>query len=584
MTKAKGKPNSNKSKQLNKVTDSKIGLWLEDNFKPLSYSILGLALLLRLWLLIQLPNMPFSELKENPDLDMSFFDMWGDRIAHGDFLTDTALHPYHFWHKEAAEYIGVKSDEEGKALWNEWYGGKTYHQEPLYAQLLGICKMIAGDGNMLIFILQVLSSLFSIWMIIWLGRHYFGSMAGIAAGLLFTFYSPGIFFDVILLRTSFTTCYMLALLFVAEKLMIGKSKPWIFGMLGAIGYLLQSTALLLWLPLLIRWLYVRRQDLKRSWQTGLAFASVLSLLVIRNSIVGVSLFSVSSVGPVTFVLSNFPNYRPEFGFVSFDQLGKLMVETHGKMIASAVRVIQIFPSLLDYIWFEFRKLGMVFHWYEVPNNVNTYMATPVSLPLQIAFIPWSLIAALGLTGMIFNIRNSRTLNLLFGVLSQVAVMVIFYVLCRFRVPMVAMMALYGGYVVQTLAQSVAIKKKLLIGLCFILMWLFMIRPYPKIEVPFSSGEMLMYFRTYYSDRIEKAFAEGNRKKVIDYGEQLMSTMPDLVKHVENHLPLQSVEQKELVKFYGRAYGDLGNTYKDDGQQQKADECYRLKEKLLNAAE
>ncbi|HEX5112404.1 MAG TPA: hypothetical protein VFV79_06140, partial [Saprospiraceae bacterium] len=101
---------------------------------------------------------------------------------------------------------------------------------------------------------------------------------------------------------------------------------------------------------------------------------------------------------------------------------------------------------------------------------------------------------------------------------------------------------------------------------------------------FSFGEMLMYFRTYYSPRIDKAFAEGNRKKVIEYGEQLMSTMPDLVRHVENHLPLQSAEQKELVKFYGRAYGDLGNTYREDGQQQKADECYRLKEKLLHAAE
>jgi hypothetical protein len=109
---------------------------------------------------------------KNPDLDMNFFDLWGDRIAHGDFLTDTVLHPYHYWHKEATDYLG-KSEAEGKAMWNEWYGGKTYHQEPLYAQILGICKMIAGDGHMLIFILQILSSLFSIWMIIWLGATLF---------------------------------------------------------------------------------------------------------------------------------------------------------------------------------------------------------------------------------------------------------------------------------------------------------------------------------------------------------------------------------------------------------------------------
>ena len=94
----------------------------------------------------------------------------------------------------------------------------------------------------------------------------------------------------------------------------------------------------------------------------------------------------------------------------------------------------------------------------------------------------------------------------------------------------------------------------------------------------------MYFRTYYSDRIEKAFAEGNRKKVIAYGEQLMSTMPDVIKNIDDHLPLQSVERKELAKFYGRTYGDLGTTYQEDGQQQKAEECFRLKEKLLKAGE
>src|SRR6187401_2693296 len=135
MTKAKGKPITKKSKPVQKARESKVGAWVESNFRSLSFGILGLALLLRVWLLIQLPNMPFSELHKHPDLDMNFFDAWGDRIAKGDFLTDTVWHPYHNWHKIAAENYGVKSDEEGKAKWNEWYGEKTYHQEPLYAQI-----------------------------------------------------------------------------------------------------------------------------------------------------------------------------------------------------------------------------------------------------------------------------------------------------------------------------------------------------------------------------------------------------------------------------------------------------------------
>ncbi|HEX5112405.1 MAG TPA: hypothetical protein VFV79_06145 [Saprospiraceae bacterium] len=583
MTKAKGKSPAHKSKLAKKVPENKISVWLEENYKPLSYSILGLAFLLRLWLLIQLPNMPFSEMHQNPDLDMNFFDAWGDRIAHGDFLTDTVWHPYHNWHKEAADYLGAKSDEEGRAMWNAWYGGKTYHQEPLYAQILGICKMPGGNGHMLMYILQILSTLFSIWMIIWLGRHYFGPIAGISGGLLFSLYSPAIFFDVFLLRTSLTTCYMLSLLFVAEKLMMGKSRPWIFGLLGGLGYLLQSTAVLLWIPLLIRWLYVRRQDVKRTWQTGIAFAGVLSLLAIRNSIAGVGLFSVSSVGPVTFILSNFPNYRPEMGFVFFQQVGKVLEMTHGKMLDSAMKIISVHPSFFSYIGLEFKKLALVFHWYEVPNNVNSYVAMKVSLPLRLAFIPWSFIGALGLTGMIFNIRHTKTLNLLFGVLSQVVVMVAFYVLCRFRVPMVAMMAVYGGYAVQALFKSDR-TKKLLVTACLILMWVFMVRPYPKIDVPFPVGELATYFHTYYRERMDQSAADGNLKKGIAYVKEFVNTMPKFIKHIEDHLPLETSNQKDLTRYYGKLYGDLGDFYRDDGQKEEAERCYRIMDKLLKAAE
>jgi hypothetical protein len=106
------------------------------------------------------------------------------------------------------------------------------------------------------------------------------------------------------------------------------------------------------------------------------------LLAIRNSIAGVGLLSVSSVGPVTFILSNFPNYKPEMGFVFFEQVGKVLQMTHGKMLDSVLKIIEVHPSFFSYIGLEFKKLAMVFHWYEVPNNVNSYVPMKVSLPLR----------------------------------------------------------------------------------------------------------------------------------------------------------------------------------------------------------
>lgn len=591
MTKAKGKPIPKKSKQPHKETESKISRWLENNFKILSYSVLGLALVLRLWLLIELPNMPFSDLHKHPDLDMKFFDEWGDLIAKGDFLTDTVLHPYHNWHKDATDYIGAKSDEEGKALWNHWYGEKTYHQEPLYAFILGIVKMGGGNGHLLMYLLQILSSLFSIWMIMWLGRHYFGAIAGISAGLLFTLYSPGVLFDMVLLRTSFTTTYILVLLFVAEKLMLGRSKPWIFGCLGGIGYLLQTTTLLLWLPLLVRWLWASlkgsptpvRTTLRHSLQTALGLIGVMSLLVIRNSIVGAPLLSASSVGPVTFVLSNFPNYKPELGFAVFEAIGKLLQETDGKMVASALRILEVFPSTWDWVNLEFQKLAMVFHWYEVPNNVNTYLANAYSLPLRLAFIPWSFIAAAGLVGMIFNVTNKRTMNLLFGVLSQVAVMVLFYVLCRFRVPLVAIMAIYAGYVIQNImAPENKIKSAMVLVSC-LLLWFVMMRPYPDIRVPFAVGEMANCFQTHVRDKLDLYTSRGDFKKAIEVEERFIRSQPEYVKHLEKHQPITNDLQRGLLDYYGKLYGDLGDLYKDGGYPNEAEKSYAMEVKLRSAA-
>jgi len=118
----------------------------------------------------------------------------------------------------------------------------------------------------------------------------------------------------------------------------------------------------------------------------------------------------------------------------------------------------------------------------------------------------------------------------------------------------------------------------------IAMWLIIVRPYPKIDVNFSMGELAMYFSTYYRERLDQAAAEGNFRKEIRYGEQLLGTMPGFVKHVEDHLPLQTTNQKNLVRYYSNIYSDLGNTYRDNGQQQKADEYAAMKEKLFQASE
>lgn len=75
---------------------------------------------------------------------------WAQSLRGGDWLTNRELHPLHDWHLILADEFFVakaanKDDEQGRAreLWNRWYGGKQFHQEPLYPYLLGMLFLAA---------------------------------------------------------------------------------------------------------------------------------------------------------------------------------------------------------------------------------------------------------------------------------------------------------------------------------------------------------------------------------------------------------------------------------------------------------
>lgn len=236
--------------------------WISKRFYVLAAGILLVALALRIGLLVEFPRFPYSESHKSTDLDMNFFNLWADKIADGDILTDTILHPYHTWHDVVARAHGAQDIPQAIAQWSAWYGGKTYHQEPFYAWFVAAIKAVAGRDLLPVYIIQMLLGVLSTWLIMLLGRHYAGALAGLAGGLLFALYSPAILYDAVLLRTTLQTTLLLGMVWTAEKLMSGKRLAWLMGLLGGIGYLLASTFMLLWIPLVVRWLYMRRADLR----------------------------------------------------------------------------------------------------------------------------------------------------------------------------------------------------------------------------------------------------------------------------------------------------------------------------------
>jgi hypothetical protein len=293
--------------------------------------------------------------------------------------------------------------------------------------------------------------------------------------------------------------------------------------------------------------------------------------------------SVSSVGPVTYVLANFPNYTPHVGFAYFPGLGILMTETNGQMLPSMLKIISLHASFWDWVALQFEKLALVFHWYEIPNNTSTYLPKEYSMVLNATFLPFSFIAALGLTGLIFSFRQKKSLNLLFGILSQVVVMVAFYVLCRFRIPMVAMLAVYAGFSLQLLLENAWNRKFLMTLVSFTVLWLLIMRPTPKIPLKFDNSDLAHYFHSYYLPRLNEYSSKGDLASCAVLLEKFISSRPEEIKGLPGKF-LTHRKEKELATYYSKLYKDLADLYRDLGQQEKAQVNYAESEVLERAGQ
>jgi hypothetical protein len=239
-------------------------------------------------------------------------------------------------------------------------------------------------------------------------------------------------------------------------------------------------------------------------------------------------------------------------------------------------------SVWNWMWLQMKKFAFVFHWFEISNNVNTYLATVFSTTLKFLIIPYSLIAALGLTGLLLNVKNNKTINLALGILSQVAVMVLFYVLCRFRVPMTAMLCVYAGYTLYRLFAGPFTWRTGGVAVGAIALWFVIARPSPYIGATYTRGDLATMFHAYYLPKLEKLRGEQNTAACIEIFESFIGTMPDYVRDESRWPGLKTTTEKDVVYYFGLLYGDLAGLYQEIGNTAKAQECMQKESRMRSA--
>lgn len=587
---------------------AKVDTWLSRHRRVVLGALLGLALLCRLVVFCELHGGPMFDLYKHTEMDMHFFSYWGGQIASKDVLGQKPLHPMHTWHVRVAEkeiekhpLPGIPYEKREKrqrdrailGIWHEWYGGNRFHQEPMYAYLIGlVIGVTRGTDIAFVFAFQMLLGVLTIGMLFGLTRRVFGYLVGVLTALIAIFWGPLIHYEIILLRTSLIVCFSFAVLYLAQRMrdsdaaMAGRSWwRWLaFGALLGAAAAMKTTLLLIGLGLAGGLVWSRRREFSHLLRTvgpmGVGIVASLAPFFIRNAIVGAPLLSLTSVAAVTFAGSNTPNYEPGWGWSPFDCLEDIATVMHsskGSFSAAVFESIALHDSIFDYIGLLWQKFLLIWHWFELPNNSSYYYTCTHSVFLGAAryLVAACWVIPAGLIGVVMAWRRPGVRALVWFQFCSIAPLVVFYVLSRFRVPMVMGLMPFAAYALVQCVNWILTRRfgrPAMALVCFVAMVLFMNRGLTVSRPILGPGNYGFSLDAHYMPRVDFAVQRNQYDKAAEILEEFALEMPDFVREFgPDQLPADVFETR-LAFVFQVAYERLATNYTHAGNLPEAQRC------------
>ncbi|MEZ5319936.1 MAG: glycosyltransferase family 39 protein [Vicinamibacterales bacterium] len=466
--------------------------WLARHRRRIAFGVVVAALLVRATYAVQMRDSPLLDLHRIEQLDMHTFEAWAARIADGDWLSAGVGVPMHPWHRDVARaYLashatrrdGIGSAAAGladtttagstdaaeAAVWTRWLGGRQFYQDPLYAYAIALTYRLAGRAPRAVFVWQALLGAAGVLLIWDLTRRIFDDGTAAVAAALAILCGPLVYYDLVLLRASPMAFAGLAIAWGLER--VGRhARTWPLVALGAgigLATLLKATLALFAPVAVVAIAWRRRSGTGRIWSAGghrvalgraaALAAGVLAALVpltVRNVSVGVAPFALSSQGPLVFAVANRPGYPEDAGFaVDAPQLAAVLGDADGRPwpVIRATLAAHTPASLLALAW---QKIDRTLHWYEIPNNENFYLARRHAAVLGWLPVTGALLIPAGLVGLAFAWRDRRRAWPLYALVACAAApLLIFYVLGRFRLPLLAALIPFAAVALVRIARG-----------------------------------------------------------------------------------------------------------------------------------
>jgi 4-amino-4-deoxy-L-arabinose transferase-like glycosyltransferase len=392
------------------------------------------------------------------------------------FLTRYTVDAWYFW--TMAQQLA-----HNRFAWPE-----AFFMPPLYPYLLAVLNLVFGPHPFPVQFIQILLGSGSAVLVYLLALRVFDRRVALVSFIGYLLCGNLLFLDTVFLPNALTVfgellvCYLLSA--TGYRLRRFVLAGVILGLLALI-----RAETLLFLPLLLILVLVgqtrrsaiingpthgaapaggRREGLPltRFGWVLLGTALVIVPVFLHNLVVAKDPTLISYNGGLNLYLGNSPKadgtWQPSYPLV---QTGSVTIETlkRNSLIRDSIvmkpsesssywtrRALSfIRDSPRRFLGLVARKLGLFATSYEIPNNYYYDLARDSSLLLKFAFLPFGLILALGLAGMILRIANSgvraEESGFYLFFLAYLAASLLMFTVSRLREPVVPLLIIFACY-------------------------------------------------------------------------------------------------------------------------------------------
>jgi tetratricopeptide (TPR) repeat protein len=384
----------------------------------------------------------------------------------------------HLWQMQGTLFESVLlGDSRGYDAWaqqiaaGDWVGKDVFYQAPLYPYFLAVTYRLMGHDLLMVRLVQAVLGALSCGLLGYAGTRFFDRRVGIVAGVMLAAYPPAIFFDG-LIQKSVLDVFLLCLgLAFCAGLATGRPALLDWAVLGAVmGALSLTRENALLLAAVVGIWAVRRSGARAALALAAGLVVVLAPVAIRNYAVGGEWYLTTSQFGSNLYIGNNPRSdgsymslregrgSPEFERIDATELAEASMgrslrpsEVSRFWLTQTREYIESQP--IDWLRLMLRKSRLLLGRTEIVDTESQESHAEYSLVIGVASHVWhfGVLLPLAIFGMFLAAAERDKLWPLYAMsLTYALSVVLFFVVARYRLPLVPLLIPFAAGAVERL--------------------------------------------------------------------------------------------------------------------------------------